>query len=73
MMGSMCCKINGVVVLVAGLALLAPAVNVIDAGTGNIVAGVMLVIYGGSKLAHSMGMCGACASCKAPAPAAKRR
>jgi uncharacterized membrane protein HdeD (DUF308 family) len=60
-MMKVCKAVNGVLVLVAGVAMF---MNLSIAGlTGAQVAGVMFVLFGVSKLVHALGFCSACTSC----------
>ncbi len=56
----MCWKITGLLVLVAGVALLLFGLGNLDGPTAHLVGGGAFTLVGLSKLVHSFGMCGAC-------------
>jgi uncharacterized membrane protein len=60
MMGKTCGIISGLLVLIAGLALLLFGLNVWGVGAANLVAGVMLALFGLSFMMHKMNACPMC-------------
>ncbi len=70
-MGSMCCKVNGLLVLVAGLMFFLYGWGMIKDGMMvHMVAGGLLALYGLGKLVHAMNMC---PMCGVEEPSAKKR
>lgn len=70
-MGPMCCKVMGVLVLLAGLMFLLYGWGMLKDGMMvHLWAGVLLTLYGLGKLVHAMDLCPMCA---VDEPASKRR
>jgi hypothetical protein len=59
MMGS-CAKVGGILVLLGGLSFAAVGLGMLDWGTGSLVGGFLIALYGAAMLYHSMGMCESC-------------
>ncbi len=73
-MGSSCCKVMGLLVLISGLSFLAYGLNMWNNGMQvHLVAGLFLTLYGLGKLAHSMNMCPTCSAMKEEKPSGKKR
>lgn len=74
-MGSGCCKINGLLLLVSGLSFLAYGLGYWKDGMMvHLVGGLFLTLYALGKLMHAMDMCPNCqVVSEAKAVPAKRR
>ena len=57
-MGGTCGMLSGLVVLLSGASFAAGAMGMFNGGT--LVGGVLLALYGVSKMAHKMGWCSVC-------------
>jgi hypothetical protein len=60
MMGKTCGAVMGLLILIAGLALLAFGLQYLDGATAHILSGVLFALFGIGKLTHVFKMCPGC-------------
>ncbi|MBS3070575.1 hypothetical protein J4220_03655 [Candidatus Micrarchaeota archaeon] len=58
-----CKMLSGLLVLLAGLTLLAFGYNLLAVMAAHQIAGILLALYGIAKLAHAIGACPMCKEC----------
>lgn len=73
-MGSGCCKVSGLLVLLAGLSFLAYGLGVLKDGLMvHLAAGLFLTLYAVGKMMHAMDMCPSCQVEPEGKPLAKKK